>query len=142
MKAITISQPYASLIASGEKWIENRTWPTRYRGKLAIHAGLGRQYLSKDELAKYPTGCIIAVCNLVACVTLEQILDNEGASRNGHEVLIPGSKRAWWEAADHEYAAGPWCWVLEDVQPVENVPVRGMQGLWEMREDLIAKTPD
>jgi len=50
MKALTISQPYASLIASGEKWVENRTWATRYRGPLAIHAGRGTQYLSRDEL--------------------------------------------------------------------------------------------
>lgn len=136
MKAITISQPYASLIASGEKWIENRTWPTRSRGKLAIHAGLGRQYLSKDELAKYPTGCIVAVCNLVACVTLEQILD-QGSSKTTPDVLIPGSKRAWWEAADHAHAEGPWCWILEDVQPVEHVPVRGMQGLWVVSDEIV-----
>lgn len=50
MKALTISQPYASLIANGEKWIENRRWETLYRGKLAIHAGKGTQYLDRDEL--------------------------------------------------------------------------------------------
>jgi len=37
MKALTISQPYASLIVSGKKWVENRTWGTSYRGMLAIH---------------------------------------------------------------------------------------------------------
>lgn len=41
MKALTISQPYASLIARGEKFVENRRWPTPYRGPLAIHAGKG-----------------------------------------------------------------------------------------------------
>lgn len=48
MKALTISQPFASLIASGEKWIENRIWYTSYRGPLAIHAGKGLQYLSRQ----------------------------------------------------------------------------------------------
>lgn len=38
MKAITLHQPYASLIAHGYKCIETRTWPTHYRGSLAIHA--------------------------------------------------------------------------------------------------------
>jgi len=52
MKALTISQPYASLIASGEKWVENRSWPTGYRGPLAIHAGKGTQYLDRRELAE------------------------------------------------------------------------------------------
>lgn len=43
VKALTISQPFAKLIADGEKFVENRGWPTHYRGRLAIHAGLGTQ---------------------------------------------------------------------------------------------------
>lgn len=39
MKAITIRQPWASLIAAGVKTIETRSWSTKYRGPLAIHAG-------------------------------------------------------------------------------------------------------
>jgi activating signal cointegrator 1 len=129
LKAITISQPYASKIAIGEKWIENRTWPTRYRGTLAIHAGLGRQYLSKSELSKFPTGKIIAVCQLVACVTIEEILD-QGSSKTTPESVIPGCNRTWWEAADHEHAEGPWCWILEDVTEVAHIDITGKQGLW------------
>jgi hypothetical protein len=41
MKALTITQPYATLIAIGAKRIETRGWPTQYRGPLAIHAGAG-----------------------------------------------------------------------------------------------------
>ncbi len=68
MKALTISQPFASLIADGEKWIENRTWQAFYRGRLAIHAGRGTQYLDKEELAEYPTGCIVAFATLTGCI--------------------------------------------------------------------------
>ena len=39
MKAITIKQPWASLIVEGIKDIENRTWPTKFRGRVLIHAG-------------------------------------------------------------------------------------------------------
>lgn len=39
MKALTIRQPWASLIAHGVKTIETRSWSTEYRGPLAIHAG-------------------------------------------------------------------------------------------------------
>lgn len=39
MKAITIRQPWAGLIAVGEKVYETRSWPTKYRGPIAIHAG-------------------------------------------------------------------------------------------------------
>lgn len=39
MKALTLHQPWASLIAAGVKTIETRSWSTRYRGPLAVHAG-------------------------------------------------------------------------------------------------------
>ena len=41
MKALTLTQPYATLIAIGEKRIETRSWKTSYRGKLALHAAKG-----------------------------------------------------------------------------------------------------
>ena len=39
MKALTITQPWATLIAIGAKRFETRGWSTPYRGPLAIHAG-------------------------------------------------------------------------------------------------------
>lgn len=36
MKALSLKEPWASLVASGEKIIETRTWPTQYRGPLLI----------------------------------------------------------------------------------------------------------
>ena len=39
LMVITIRQPYAELIARGVKRVENRTWSSKYRGPLAIHAG-------------------------------------------------------------------------------------------------------
>lgn len=41
-RAITIRQPWASLIAAGVKTIETRSWSTRYRGPLLVHAGKHR----------------------------------------------------------------------------------------------------
>lgn len=49
MKAISIKQPWASLIAHGIKDIENRTWKTKFRGRIYIHAS-GKQAGSYDEL--------------------------------------------------------------------------------------------
>ena len=40
MKALTIRQPWASLFALGIKQMETRSWDTKYRGPVAIHAGL------------------------------------------------------------------------------------------------------
>ena len=39
LRALTIWQPWAAAIATGRKNVENRIWPTRYRGTVAIHAG-------------------------------------------------------------------------------------------------------
>jgi activating signal cointegrator 1 len=38
MKALSLTQPWASLVAIGAKQIETRSWSTRYRGRVAIHA--------------------------------------------------------------------------------------------------------
>jgi hypothetical protein len=40
IRGLTIRQPWASAIAFGDKRVENRSWPTAYRGLVAIHAGL------------------------------------------------------------------------------------------------------
>lgn len=41
MKILTLTQPWASLVALGAKHIETRSWSTSYRGPIAIHAGAG-----------------------------------------------------------------------------------------------------
>lgn len=41
MKALSIRQPWAWLIVNGYKDIENRSWPTRFRGPVLIHAAKG-----------------------------------------------------------------------------------------------------
>jgi hypothetical protein len=43
MKALSLWQPWATLVSIGAKRIETRSWPTKYRGPLAIHAGLTRR---------------------------------------------------------------------------------------------------
>lgn len=48
MKALTLHQPWASLIAVGVKTIETRSWATKYRGPLAIHAGKHFELLHAD----------------------------------------------------------------------------------------------
>lgn len=129
LKAITVSQPFASLIADGSKFVENRIWETKYRGLIAIHAGQGKQYLSKSELEKYPTGCVIAIAELTACVMLEQIEDMD-ATATGRWSLIPGSGRKWGDVANHYHTEGPWCWILENVEPIKPIPAKGLQRIW------------
>ena len=102
------------MIARGEKVIENRTWPTSYRGPLLIHAGKSTAWLAGEDSERYEPmefGAIVATADLVQCVRLES---------------LPPELQA------HEHANGPWCWVLNNIKRVTPVvPMRGAQGLWE-----------
>ena len=56
MKALSIKQPWASLIAHGIKDIENRTWKTKFRGKIYIHAcakGVNPDFTREQNNALY-----------------------------------------------------------------------------------------
>ena len=83
MLALSILQPYAWLIASGHKDIENRTWATRFRGRFLIHAGKSynlKRYLEDKALyasqygialpafADLRTGGIVGRATLTDCV--------------------------------------------------------------------------
>lgn len=131
IKAITVSQPYASLIASGEKWVENRIWPTNFRGPIAIHAGKGTQYLSRRELREggYPTGAVIAISELVACIPYLPGHSSWMQSHGSHVLQRLGISVADFLASPH--TEGPWCWILRRVRKlVHPYPCRGSLGLW------------
>lgn len=83
MKAITVKQPWAQLICTGFKDIENRSWKTKFRGLVLIHAGLDKKCkpnLNREQhnaLYKYYTGigtqrraygAIIGNVEIVDCV--------------------------------------------------------------------------
>ena len=132
MKALTICQPYASLIARGEKRVENRTWPTSYRGRLYIHAGKSREWLSSDvdeegenygiPLAQMPFGAVVAVATLADCVHIDKV----GKGMTGQR---------WPWLAEHEHTSGPWCWILANVTPIGPWPWRGAQGLFDIDDE-------
>lgn len=85
MKALTIKQPWASLIVAGAKDIENRDWPTKFTGIVAVHSSakmaradmedacdLMRGFIPKFSAArfqedKFPTGVILGTVEIVGC---------------------------------------------------------------------------
>ena len=75
MKAITIKQPWATLIMSGVKRFEFRSWKTNYRGDVLIHAGKGIDKEAVERLAKYlpeelPMGKILGKVTITDCVPM------------------------------------------------------------------------
>lgn len=136
MKAITISQPYASLIATGQKIVENRRRQCHHRGPIVIHAGKGEQYLDREELKGYPTGCAIAVAYLVAC--LERSIIRQRARTNGSMPIFAGATYTWEQLDEHRHTEGPYCLILGDVRPLAKpIPWRGQQSLFEIPDALI-----
>lgn len=86
-KALTIWQPWAQLLAMGTKNNETRSWGTRYRGRILIHAAkVDHQYIVgryPHELFQYfeaagaiykdfPLGAIIGQANLVECIQMDR----------------------------------------------------------------------
>ncbi|MGE3276746.1 MAG: ASCH domain-containing protein [Vicinamibacterales bacterium] len=124
--ALTVCQPYAHLIASGDKPVENRGWPTRYRGPLLIHAGKSRAWLDEgDELVcpEMAFGAFVAVVDLVACLPKAE----------------PSQWGAWSHLLSHPHTHGAWCYVLENVRRIRPVPARGAQGLWRPDAELLRR---
>lgn len=136
MRAITVCQPYAHLIASGSKLVENRKWPTRYRGPLLIHAGKSREWLDIDEtgtmdesygirVADLAFGAIVAVAKLVDCLPIMAI------RRGQYDEKYP-----WLN--DHDHTEGPFCWVLQNVRRLpEPIKHRGALGLHEVPDSVV-----
>jgi hypothetical protein len=129
MKALTLTQPWASLVAYGAKRIETRSWSTSYRGTLAIHAAKGfpkaamrvhGHILWEDEPA-YPLGVVLATCRLADCLRVERSVF--GLSPNALSEQ---------EKAFGDYTPGRWAWILAQVQPLATpIPAKGALGLWE-----------
>jgi hypothetical protein len=75
-RALSVKQPWAWAIVHAGKMTENRTWPTKYRGPLFIHAGQredpeGWATLEAMELElplHVETGGIVGVVDLIDCV--------------------------------------------------------------------------
>ena len=135
MKALTLTQPYATAVALGIKRVETRSWRTNYRGELAIHAAIGFPRWARDfrmtELAlgrgaaRIPRGAVVAIVQLVDCRRVEEVaieISQDDPQRWGIEHLYG------------DYSPGRWAWVLADVEPLaEPVCVKGALGLWEWK---------
>lgn len=125
MKAISYHQPYAWMLANGYLDIDDRTWPTPYRGVLAIHASKAfsehyyyhvRYGLEIDipDQAELGYGVVLGQAKLVNIV------------KPGEPTKVPDARRA---------QGGPHCfgWQFDEVALFETpVPCRGQQGLFDI----------
>lgn len=129
MKAITLEQPFASLVSIGAKTIETRPWSTDYRGQLAIHSGefalptidaYCRDLLISADLdcKQLPFGKIIAIARLVSC-----------------EKVITSRIPCYPQFALSDFTPGLYALEFADIRPLATpIPAKGCTQLWEWEE--------
>lgn len=129
MKVITIKQPWVTLIAEGYKEYEFRTWNTKYRGELLIHAGKGvdKEAIKRFECynLKYPKGSIIAKVNTVDCVNVDETL--RGNLKNKNELVYRGIQDRTWNGYGFK---------LKNIKKVSTININGKLGFWNYEGDV------
>lgn len=140
MKTLSIKQPWASLIAHGIKDIENRTWKTKFRGRILIHVSSPTKFKVnlKDEQTKQaipvlknviepglPFGAIIGEVEIIACVMNHSSIwaeKTEGHTDINTKEFIP-----------YRNPKPIWNWVLANPvlydEPILNV--KGKLSFWD-----------
>lgn len=128
MKVLSLTEPYATLIRNKKKLVETRSWKTKYRGELYIHASstkIPKEWKQNQELmslineSELNFGKIICKCELIDCVymTHEYV---ENMRDNNHLEYICG-----------DYKEGRYAWILDNVEPIsEPINAKGHLGIW------------
>ena len=119
VKVLSIRQPWAWLILTGHKTIENRGWSTRYRGPLYIHAGknvhtrpvieIERQFGISIDQETLTLGAIVGRVDLVDVVTQ--------------------SDSPWFE--------GPNGFILRNPEIIKPIPYRGREKFFDIPESVV-----
>ncbi len=124
MKVLTIKQPWATLIMQRDKRFEFRSWQTKYRGDLLIHAGKG---IDKEAIKRFkeylpeelPFGKILGKVTLVDCIRI---------SPEFKESLLKENKDIYTKSSFKENFG----WQMDNVQAFkEPIEAKGHLSLWE-----------
>lgn len=134
MKAVSIWQPFPTLIIIGAKEYETRSWYTSYRGPIALHAAkkpikevmrmispetqhLMRETIFETRLEDLPLGAIVATAELVACHKITPTFVRQLSS---------------YEIEFGDFSFGRYAWELQNVRALsEPIPAVGHQGFWD-----------
>lgn len=128
MKALTIRQPWATLIMQGVKRYEFRSWKTNFRGEVLIHAGKGIDKEAVERLKKYlpegelPLGKILGKVNITDCVPMSEEFANM-LSKENNDIYTT-----------HSFSRN-YGFKLEDVEVFDTpIDAKGQLGFWNYNE--------
>ena len=132
MKVLTVQEPYATFIMQRMKKIETRSWKTKYRGEIYIHAGKSKNFLKKVnnnkvlkllESIDLNYGNIICKAELIDCVYMTKDFIDKVKKENNYEYILG------------EYAVGRYAWILQNVQEIDQkIQAKGKLNIWTYPE--------
>lgn len=123
MKALSVQQPWATLLVEGVKSIEVRSWVTDHRGPLVICASAApKNVFWRDPVDHVHrlmhAGCIIGIVDLLNCRPMTQADE---------------------EASLCAYTEGAWAWVVRTVSFCRPDRISGRLGLFDVPDDLLVR---
>ena len=129
MKALTIRQPWATLIMLGVKRYEFRSWKTNFRGEVLIHAGQGIDKEAVERLKKYlpnaelPLGKILGKVNITDCIPMSEEFASM-LSKENNDIYTT-----------HSFSRN-YGFKLEDVEVFDTpIDAKGQLGFWNFEEN-------
>lgn len=165
MKALSLHQPWASLMASGHKRVETRSWALRHRGPLLIHAAkkwnpdlasiaavapfraaleaAGIAFEATEEACErgwgMPFGAIIGRVDVVDCVCTENVPDETPDIPGAYKLMMDGLLHVSdVERAFGDYSPGRFAFVCENaVRFAKPIPYSGCVGLFDVPDELL-----
>lgn len=125
MKVLSLTEPYATLILEKKKTIETRSWKTKYRGELYIHASathnlkVDKKLLNLVGQKSLSYGNIICKCELVDCILMDHEFINE-IKKNEQEYICG------------IYEVGRYAWILKNIEVLDKpIFAKGKLSIWE-----------
>lgn len=137
MQALTIYEPWATLLVKGKKQFETREWQRNYRGLLAIHSGK-----QSVDIEDYPLGLSEILDD--SKITQDNLNNNKGkiiAIATLKEIHLMTDKFIN-EQSELERLTGFWeprrfAWELTNIKPLpQPIAARGMPGLWTVPDNI------
>lgn len=139
MKALSIRQPWASLIIKAGKNVENRDWKTGYRGRVLVHAAKGMTRAEHEDALAFAVEAILADprnSEKPRKTTLRKLgFAFEDLQRGG----IIGSVEIvdCVKSSDSPWFVGSYGFMLRDPKPLPFTPWKGQLGFFEVPESAL-----
>lgn len=134
-KALSVRQPWAWAIINVGKDIENRTWPTRFRGPVCIHAAKGMTQREYDEALDFIDAAFpLSVFDRLA--RRARFINGPGGECDRGGIIGVAEIVDCVDQSNSQWFFGPYGFVLHNVQPVDFIPVKGALGFFNWRDRI------